>query len=79
MVKHLFIHITFSLELLIEESEKYGLKVWLCPFHHNMSSQGVHFDKELDIRLKRVAQKKFEEHYPNVDFVQLFGRNYLEN
>ena len=29
-------------------SEQYGLKVWLCAHHHNMSNEGVHFNKKLD-------------------------------
>lgn len=58
-------------------SEKYGLKVWLCGKHHNLSNEGVHFNKELDRRLKVLAQKRFEEEYPNESFLRIFGRNYI--
>lgn len=58
-------------------SEKYGLKVWLCGKHHNLSNEGVHFNRELDLRLKQLAQKRFEEEYPNEDFLKVFGRNFL--
>lgn len=58
-------------------SEKYGLKVWLCARHHNMSNNGVHSNKELDFKLKRLAQKKFEETHTRDDFIKTFGRNYL--
>ena len=58
-------------------SEKYGLKVWLCAKHHNMSKDGVHQNRELDLRLKQLAQKRFEEEYPNEDFLKVFGRNFL--
>lgn len=58
-------------------SEKYGLKVWLCGKHHNLSNEGVHFNRELDMRLKQLAQKRFEEEYPNESFLRIFGRNYI--
>lgn len=32
----------------------------LCPYHHNMSSEGVHMNPALDKRLKRVLQKEYE-------------------
>lgn len=59
-----------------KQSEKYGMKVWLCGRHHNLSNEGIHFNKELDLRVKRIAQKKFEETYKDLDFVRIFGRNY---
>ena len=61
-----------------KNSEKHGLKVWLCPRHHNMSDCGVHFNKQLDLKLKRMAQKKFEETNTREDFMRIFGRNYLD-
>ncbi len=59
-------------------SEKYGLKVWLCGKHHNLSDEGVHFNKDFDLYLKRLAQSKFEEVYPDLDFVKIFNKNYKE-
>lgn len=56
-------------------SEKYGLKVWLCPLHHRDSKYGVHFDKEFDEELKKFAQTKFEETY-DMDFREVFGKSY---
>lgn len=58
-------------------SEKYGLWVYLCPFHHNMSKWGVHNNKEADDLLKRVAQTCFERSHSREEFMQIFGRNYL--
>lgn len=61
-----------------KKSEKLGLKVWLCPYHHNMSDEGVHFNKQLDQRLKEIAQRYYEENIGSRDsFIQDFGRNYL--
>lgn len=57
-------------------SEKYGLKVWLCPKHHRGTRDGVHFDREFDLELKRYAQAKFEETYDE-DFQAVFGKSYL--
>ena len=56
-------------------SDKYGLVVGLCYEHHRGNS-GVHFNRELDLELKRTAQRKFEYTY-NEDFKAIFGRNYL--
>ena len=41
-----------------KNSEEHGFKVYLCGFHHNLSKYGVHFDKKLDLRIKRDCQKK---------------------
>lgn len=60
-----------------EKSEKYGCWVWLCYPHHNGSNAGVHFNKRLDDRLKKIAQQKFNEVYKNKDFRSIFGKNYL--
>lgn len=59
-------------------AEKYGLKVWLC-YEHHRSHYGVHgkYGHELQNRLKIIAQKKFEEKYPELSFQLIFKRNYL--
>lgn len=61
-----------------KKSDKYGLTVWLCPAHHNMSSKGVHMNRKQDLILKRYAQKIFEEEYGHDEFMRIFHRNYLE-
>lgn len=60
-------------------SEKYGLKIWLCHRHHNEVPDGVHFDKWMRDRIKRITQIKFMEHYNKTieDFIKIFGKNYL--
>ena len=61
-----------------KKSEKYGLKVWLCAYHHNMSNEGVHFNKSLDLALKTKAQTYYEKHYGSrEDFIREFGRSWL--
>lgn len=60
-----------------KQSEKYGLKVWLCHEHHT-GNTGVHFNKPLDMYLKKLAQKHFEANYGDTDdFRKAFGKSYL--
>lgn len=59
-------------------SEKYGLKVWLCGWHHNLSDEGVHFDNKLDNTIKQLGQRKFEAEHGHDEWMKVFGRNYLD-
>lgn len=58
-------------------SEKHGFKVWLCGPHHNLSNEGVHFDRTLDLYLKRQCQKAFEKTHSREEFLNIIGKNYL--
>lgn len=62
-------------------SEKYGLKVYLCVAHHLASGckDAVHRSKATKEYLCKEAQKCFEEKYPNLSFLEIFGINYLED
>jgi hypothetical protein len=56
-------------------SEKYGLKAYFCHNCHNENipgNPGIHFNKELRLRFKREAQKKFEEVYSRQEFKDIF-------
>lgn len=57
-------------------SEKYHVVCYLCMKCHR-GQNGVHFDKDLDTSLKQLAQRRFEIAYPDLDFVSIFGRNYI--
>lgn len=60
-----------------KQSEKYGLKVWLCQEHHT-GNAGVHFNRDLDLHLKMLAQEKFETLYgARNEFIRAFGKSYL--
>jgi len=61
-----------------ELSDKYGLTIWLCGKHHNLSSEGIHFDKHFNRYVRKIAQQKFEETHTREEFVKIFGKNYLE-
>lgn len=58
-------------------SDKHGFWVWLRPELHNMSNQGVHFNKTLDNELKMRCQEEFEKTHSRDEFMKLIGRNYL--
>ena len=58
-------------------SEKYGLVVDLCGPDHNQSNNGVHFNREFDLRLKQWGQRKFEETRSREEFINTFGKSYL--
>ena len=60
-------------------SEKYGCWIWLCAAHHNMSNFGVHNDHDLDLMLKKLCQKRWEQTYGTRDqFIQTFRKSYIE-
>lgn len=61
-------------------SEKYGLKVWLCNYHHTGSNIAVHGKDgdKLNKELKQLGQKAFEWQHTREEFMQIFGKNYLD-
>lgn len=60
-------------------SEEYGLKVYICPECHRTSARAVHQDPagEANRYLQAAGQKAFEEHFPELSFREIFGKNYL--
>ena len=59
-------------------SEKYGCWCYLCANHHDMSKEGVHFNKPFDIMLKKYCQEKWEEkNGDRKQFINTFGKSYL--
>ena len=59
-----------------KQSEKYGLKVYLCLNHHEIGPAAVHNNHENARILQREAQKVFEKNFPDKSFIEIFGRNY---
>ena len=58
-------------------SDKYGLIVPLCQEHHR-GQTGVHFKRDLDLYLKKLAQEKYNYLYgTEKSFLEVFGKNYL--
>lgn len=60
-----------------KKSEQDGFYVYLCPRHHNMSNDGVHFNKELNLMFKRQAQTEYELSHTREEFIKRYGKNYL--
>lgn len=61
-----------------KKSEHHGMKVFLCGMHHNLSNDSVHFNRDMDLMLKKAAQKIFEEKIGTREyFIQEFGKSYL--
>lgn len=58
-------------------SEKWGCWVWLRYDWHNGASYGVHFNRDLDIRLKQQCQERFEKLYGHDKFMEVFGKSWL--
>ena len=62
-----------------QNSIREGCCVYLCGRHHNQSNQGVHFNQELNLSIKRLMEATWIKHYDKTieDFIKIFGRNYL--
>lgn len=58
-------------------SKENGFWVYLTLALHNMSSIGVHFNREFDLQLKISCQREFEKTHSREEFRRLIGRNYL--
>ena len=62
-------------------SERYGLKVRLCTWHHrgniNGKKEAVHHNKENADILHRIGQEKFEETHTREEFRKEFGKSWL--
>lgn len=58
-------------------SEKYGLKVYLCLYHHEIGPEAVHQNTDINKKLKVYAQRAFEEKWPEKDFYEIFKKNYI--
>lgn len=58
-------------------SDKYGLVVPLCAEHHR-GQTGVHHNRDFDLAMKELAQRKFEEQIGSREtFRDIFGKSYL--
>ena len=58
-------------------SEKEGCWVYLCGYHHNLSAEGVHYNRALDLVLKAKCQNRWEElNGTTEDFRRVFGKSW---
>lgn len=69
-------HVLFGCDKWI--SDAYGLRVYLRPEYHRKGQQAVHNNQEIANLLKQYAQKCFMAEYPDLDWMEIVGKNYLE-
>lgn len=56
-------------------SEKYHFLIPLRADWHDMADYGVHFNRELDLKIKRACQEYWLKHYGTKDeFIKVFGK-----
>ena len=61
-----------------DKAERFGLKVYLCSYHHTMGGKDcVHDNPDLKTRLKQLRQHEFELLYGHEMFMKQFRKNYL--
>lgn len=61
-----------------KKSEQYGLKVWLCPYHHNIGKNSVHNNRAMELRVKRFAQQYFLDNIGDMAlWLKEFGKSWL--
>lgn len=62
-----------------QNSIKYKLVIPLCTCEHHdqVNQRGIHFDKKLQNEWHKKGQAMFNKTYPNLNFEDIFKRNYL--
>ncbi len=61
-----------------ELSEEYGLTVQLCLDHHKEGPEAAHNNQVIRELLCRDAQEAFMMEYPDLNWMQIFKKNYSE-
>lgn len=63
-----------------QRSDKNGFVVWLCFRCHRFLHDGAKYpiDYTMDKHLKILCQKKYEENHTREEFINLIGKNYIE-
>lgn len=59
-----------------KHSEEDGLWVYLCADHHR-GNVSVHFNHEMEQKLKKYSQMVYERKHTREQFVERYGKNYL--
>lgn len=76
-VRNLHLHHVFHGTANRQQADKYGCYIYLCPEHHLYGKDAVHRDNDVDLALKKIGQKSFEQIYSHEKFMEVFGKNYL--
>lgn len=59
-----------------KQSKKYWLKINLYYRHNDFNKYKEKFKNALELSLKQLAQKKFEEKRNRKDFIKIFNKSY---
>lgn len=59
-------------------SDKHGFTCYLCGEHHNLSLNSVHYNKYMDLQLKKACQEAYEKEHTREEFLKLIRKNYLD-
>ena len=43
-----------------------------------MSNNSVHYNRDMDLELKRIYQKEYEKNHTREEFIRLIGKSYLD-
>ena len=85
--KDIHLHEVFYGSSNRKKSKEDGMVIPLCGPHHNLSSNGIHYNKILDEKVKKQAEKIWIKNYCDEElspaekinsFIKRFGINYLE-
>lgn len=59
-------------------SDQDGCVVYLCASHHT-GAKGVHHNRDLDLKLKRICERAWLEYYDKTidDFIRRYGKNFI--
>lgn len=71
-------HHVFPGNPLRQISEEYGFKVYLCPSHHEFDKAAVHENHENMRLIQMDCQREYEKNHTRQQFMEIIGRNYLE-
>ena len=55
-------------------SDATGMTIFLCHYHHNMSDEGIHFNKELIYRSRDMHKRFMSGHIHEKSFDPCLGR-----
>ena len=61
-----------------ELSDKFGLVVPLCAYHHREGPTSVHAYAPANRYFKKIAQDKFKEVWKEYDFRTVFGKEWFD-
>lgn len=69
------------------KSKDDGMCIPLCYEHHHGSNYGIHYNSELELKVKKLAEKIWLENYTDKEdeynnriklFIKRYGKNYLD-